>query len=586
MSFVQPLSDDQLCAAVQAETQIQTAVHSPTVQPLARVAFAPKLAKAPAGIDDPIWADVPIVGKLINSRPADGLTADTEARAACDEHALYVRIVNRGKPARRSYKREFWMIDTNEITIDPTHDHFNYFQFVILPDGIRKSSKGWKSCGSQRWEIRGKMNELPIDQWSGTAQIGEDNWATQFTIPFSTLGVRPEEGRPFGFNCMRQRCDVPWEHHYWNFTHRGFHSPFGFGDLYLNAPPRIHVEKIDLGELKLWENRGALFIRNCSGKSISGRMEVTVSTGPKEEHTFYSGSIKTEIPGATSEPFRLPFVFPFDPREFKYQHLHVTLRDESGVQLWTGTYRGAYEHGWMLHLDDRREGPPVENPGPADPDFIDKKRAWLIRKLPKFIRKTTAQGAPSDFTLEASDGSVVFNLMRAGALKEIADYIYSRFDNDLDRLLGATMFVHQPAVIRYAHVPTQLAGCLSPLSIMRMGNAMCSSQAEALCGIIEKMKCEATGKTYRARTVTFFAHVVTVAEFKGRWVHLDGSLGRFYFLPGNTELATMEELIAKPELGGQQSGNLEEMFRKTAGSDLPFYSYTNPGVWPPGAPVE
>jgi hypothetical protein len=240
----------------------------------------------------------------------------------------------------------------------------------------------------------------------------------------------------------------------------------------------------------------------------------------------------------------------------------------------------------MLHLDDRREGPAVESPSPMDPDFISRKRAWLIRKLPSFVRRTTAQGAPSDFTLAAADGSVVFNLMRAGALKEMADFIYSKFDNDLDRLLGAAMFVHQPAVVRYAHVPTCLAGCLSPLSIIRLGNAMCSSQADALSGLLEKMKCEGTGKTYRTGTATFFAHVVSAVEFNGKWVHLDASLGRFYFLPGNTELASMEELIANPGLGGQQSGILEEMFRKSANSDLPFYHSTNTGVWPPGAPAE
>jgi hypothetical protein len=100
------------------------------------------------------------------------------------------------------------------------------------------------------------------------------------------------------------------------------------------------------------------------------------------------------------------------------------------------------------------------------------------------------------------------------------------------------------------------------------------------------MKCEATGKTYRAGTVTYFAHVVTVVEFKGKWVHLDGSLGRFYFLPGNIELCSMEELIANPALGQQQSGIFEELFRKSAGSDLPFYQHTNSGIWPPGAPVE
>jgi hypothetical protein len=586
MPTKQFFDDQQLAADVGAEANAQNAVYSPTVQPLARVAHAPKLEAAPKGIDDPIWVDVPSLGSFFKRRLADGLSEEVEARVACDDQALYIRVVNHGVPARKSFKREFWMIDTCGIAIDPTHDHFNYMQFVLMPDGGRKSFKGWKSCGTQRWEVRGKQDELGCDLWNGKVQIGADRWTALFTIPFGTLGIRPESGRPLGFNVMRQRCDLPWEVYYWNFTHRGLHSPWGFGDLYLKTPPRIQVEKADLGDLKLWENRGALLVRNCSEKAIAAKLEVIVKTGPTEERTSYSKAQEVAIPAQTSEPLRVPFIFPFDPREWKYQHLHLTLRDSSGAQLWAGAYRVAYEHGWMLHLDERREGPPVADPAPSDPDFIAKKRAWLIRKFPTFVRRTTAQGAPSDFTLTADDGSIEFNLMRPGVLSEIAAYIYSKFDNDLDRLLGATMFVHQPAVVRYAHVPSCLAGHLSPLSIIRLGNAMCSSQADALCGVIEKMKCEATGKTYRAGAVTFFAHVVSVVEFRGKWVHLDASLGRFYFLPGNKELASMEELIADPALGRQQSEILEEMFRKSAGSDLPFYQNTNTGVWPAGAPAE
>jgi hypothetical protein len=54
MSRQQFYDDEHLSAAVQAESGTQNAVHSPTAQPLARVAVAPKISAAPKRIDDPL----------------------------------------------------------------------------------------------------------------------------------------------------------------------------------------------------------------------------------------------------------------------------------------------------------------------------------------------------------------------------------------------------------------------------------------------------------------------------------------------------------------------------------------------------
>ena len=587
------LTDDQLLAAVQAERAVQTAIHSPTVQPLARIGVAAKLPRAPENSDDPLWDSVPSLGSFFTHRPGqgegegegEGLSRDMEAQAAFTGDALIVRVTAQGHPLKKTFVKEFWMNETIEIFVDPTHDHYHYCQFVLMPDGKQKSSKCWKSCGTQRWEVRGNLEDLSEATWKGSVRVAADRWAAQFTIPYSVLGGKPEPGRPLGFNVLRSRCEVPWRWYYWNFTHRGAHSPWGFGDLYLGAAPGVHVDKADLGELRLWDNRGVLQLRNVSGEAQTLRLDVAVKTGPKDEQTFYSHSQAVEL--SAREPLTaVPFDFPFDTRDWKYHALQLSLSDQSGARVWAAAYRVCYETGWMLHLDDRREGPPAPNPAASDPEFLCKKRAYIIRRVPKFERVTTAQGAPSDFTLKAADGSEQFDLMRAGALKRMAGYVYSRYDNDLDRLLGASMFLHQHALIRYAHVPSCLASRMSPLSIIRLGNAMCGNQNEALCGLLEKMICAATGKPYRTRTVTYHAHVVTVAEFGGKWVQLDASLGRFYFLPGNTVLASMEELIADPALAARESPYIEEMLRKSQGTDLPFYGHTECGVWPPGAPAE
>jgi hypothetical protein len=580
-----PLTEDQLLAAVQAEQAIQSAIHSPTVQPTTRLGVAAQLPRVPQNSDDPLWEKVPSLGSFFMHRPSEGLTRDVEARAAFTDDALVVRVVAQGHPLKKSFVHEFWMIETIEIFVDAQNDHYNYFQFVLMPDGKSKSSKCWKSCGTQRWEVRGNVAELSEATWQGSVSVAADSWAAQFVIPFAMLGGKPAAGKPLGFNVLRSRCEVPWRWYYWNFTHRGIHSPWGFGDLYLGAAPFVHVEKADLGELRLWDNRGVLHLRNLKTEAQTLRLDVTVKTGQRDEKMFYSHSQSVELPAHVPN-VAVPFHFPFDTRDWKYHALFLTLSDKSGARIWEGAYRVGYETGWMLHIDDRREGPPVPNPAPGDSDFAAKKRAYIIRRLPKFVRATTTQGAPSDFTLNAADGSVQFDLMRAGALQRIADYIFSRYDNDLDRLLGATFFIHQHALVAYAHVPTSIATRMSPLSIIRLGNAQCGSQNEALCGLLEKMICSATKAPYRTRTVTYFAHVVAVAEFDGKWVQLDASLGRFYFLPGNTVLASMEELIANPSLAEVESPHIIEMLRKSQNSDLPFYAHTETGIWPPGAPEE
>jgi hypothetical protein len=580
-------TDAGLLATVEQDSPAQTTIHSPGIQPFTRRAVAERLASAPASANDPAWNSAPDVGGFFRESTAYIFSRDTQAAITYDDEALYVRMLNAGAPARKSSKDAFYHGDTAELFIDATHDHHHYLQFAITPAGGCFSAAAWKSLGTQRWEMCGKSDPLPAEKWTGKAALTDSSWSAFFRIPFETLGCKPQRGRPLGLNLMRQRCDGAWSWYLWNETHRGPICPWGYGDLYFDEAPQLYVERADLGELRLWENRGALLLQNLQGRPVEVLLRIEVRTGAADDKTFYTGSVRQTVPAKTNEPMRLAFSFPFDPADYKYTSLHLLLTDAAETRLWSGAYRLGYEQGRNLHLDDRREGPPSASPSPADPDFHDKKRAYIMRRLPRFLRKTTAQGAPSDFTLEAEDGSVVFDLMCAGVLQRMADYIYSRFDNDVDRLLGAMFFMHQGAVMSYAHVPTSLADKLGPLSIIRLGSAQCCCFASALLGLLEKLKCEATGKSYRGLRVNVPGHVTTVVEFGGKMVHLDGSLGRFYFLPDNRTLASIDELLADPALARQESPYLEEFFRKgAASSDVPTYSGIERGVWPPGAPAQ
>ncbi|MCZ7647132.1 MAG: hypothetical protein M5U26_18060 [Planctomycetota bacterium] len=562
-----------------AQARVDTCFHLPH----ARLAVAQRLAREPQGPDDALWDELPDAGAFFDDRETGAFADSTRAWVAFDDACLYVRFACAGAPARPNFEKSYYRADSVEVFLDAAHDHHHYLQFAITAGGHATLMRSSRPLDSQRWEQKRKAEELGAEGWRGTASADGTGWRALFAIPFERLGGPPAEGRPLGFNLLRARKDGTFAIHRWNETHAGPHAPWGFGELVLGAPPAVHVEEVDLGEdVKLWENRGALFVRNLAGTPLRVRLEVRVACLEDESEAFHRA--ETDVNLAAEGLTRVPLAFPLDPEDYKWQHLSLALRDAGGAALWGATYRFGRGQGLLLQLDDRRETP-APNPRPGEPGFMQQKRRYILCRLPRFARKTTAQGAPSDFTLEARDGSVRFDLMEAGALKRIADWIYARFETDTDRLLAANFFVHQTAVMRYANVPTALSTQLSSLSILRMGCGQCCAFAAALAGLLEHLRCEATGRTYRATRVGVPGHVTTVAEFGGKWVHLDPSVGRFYFLRDDKTLASMEDLLADPSLAARAGKYLEAFHRKASEDpEAPIFYRPERGVWPSGAP--
>lgn len=575
-----------LLEAVRREALTQDTIHTATRLPLERLAVAPRIERAPQSPDDPVWNEAADVGSFFLERLEDGFDASTRAAIAHDGANLYVRFECKGAPGRTTFAKNWYHADTVELFLDPTHDHRRYLQLAITAGGHCAGSENTRPLDSMRWEHKQTSTALKDGTWRGQSAASDDGWRAQFSVPFALLGRNEGSAQTLGINFFHHTCGGEWTHAIWNATYAGPHAPWAFGQLALDEAPAAHVEQVDLGEIRLWDNRGTLYVRNLSGSPLDAKLSVRIDNGEKEEEDFHR-SERAVMLGAGSECQRVAFEFPFNPEDYRWQHLHLELAGANGEPIWNATYRFGRGQGWLLQIDDRREGPEVSNPDADDPDFMRKKRLYIIRRLPRFARKTTAQGAPSDFTLEAEDGSVLFDLMQPGALQRIADYIYSRYENDTDRLLGANFFVHQPAVMTYANSPTTLAGALSPLSILRLGAAQCCCFAAALAGVIEKMRCEETGKPYRATRVGVPGHVTTVVEFRGKRVHLDPSVGRFYYLRDNRTLASMEDLLADPALASRAGRHLEAFHKKASeDADAPTFYRPERGVWPQGAPAE
>jgi hypothetical protein len=575
--------EDFLAAVVRSLPELRSMDRS-GLMPLTRLVVATPVPAPLAGASDPAWKSLPTIGPLI-LEPRKGYDAETSAQVAYDGSALYVRVACRGSVGRTMFTESWWDTDTVELFLDPHHDHERYLHLAVLAGGQARGFRARRPHDNQRCENKRRSEPLPAGAWRGERLVNPDGWTAFLAVPFALLGAPPEPGRPLGFNLLRHRSIGIGTFSIYNWTTQGPHAPWGWADLAFGEPS-LHVERVDLGELRLWENRGFLHVRNRTGADLAVTVGIEVRSGERGECLYHRGAGAARIP-VGEDAARIPVAFPLDPEDWKWNEVRISLVDAAGELRWSGGFRFGYGNTWLLQLDDRREGPPPPDPVPGEPDFMAKKRRFILGRQPRFLRRTTAQGAPSDVTLEAADGSVRFDLMRAGELRRIADWLSARYDTEIDRLLGATLFVHQAEVVRYSNAANAFSDGMGALSVLRFGAGQCSAHAEALCGILERMTNPENGEPYNTTRVTTHAHVTTIVKLAKRWVFLDPSFGRFYFLADDRTLASLQDLLADPALGCRGAKHMDEYLRKTADNgDLPNFYRSEGTVWPTGAPAE
>ena len=196
----------------------------------------------------------------------------------------------------------------------------------------------------------------------------------------------------------------------------------------------------------------------------------------------------------------------------------------------------------------------------------------------------TRQGAPSDFHIEAVDGSVAFDLMHDGVMHSIADWLCSLYDNDVDRVIGSTYFMSQQAVYVYASRRAHFAALLDPLSNLRLGGGMCGEFARPHVGLLSRMTSTATGDRFRARKVNLGGggHALTTVRLFDRWVLLDPTPPnvKAFFHRDHQTLASGQDLQSDPSLIAYNGSTLTMPDGPLIQS--PAYGTT----WPDGAPAE
>lgn len=557
-------------------------------------------------LDDACWRGLEPVSDFVLTESGGSPSQKTEVFLCHFRGVLYAgfrchesAMSERPDPTTPDYEPGDWeqRTDTLQLYFSVANNHTDYFRLVIGIDGKTKLFTGAGLRGEFPEDRMGKEYELfrgPSFACEVADQV--DAWTGEVALPVSALDLRGDlAGQVWGFDVVRARVPEPREVSAWSCDPgRRKVLPIEFGDL-LFGDRSIVVTKIDLGKPCWGENsaRVTLVNRLHSERKLRLLSEVYM---PVDEVVYDRYEGVTVLVGGRTEEVEVPYKLSWRGKWPVYpeycQRLSLRVEDAgTGESLYAASYPVAFDVGVKPSegYGQTREAP---NPAPDDPDFLTRKRDFIIGRIPEFRRLGTGDGAESDFVLAALDGTVRFNLMEEGVLREMADWLFGLFDNDIDRMLGATFFVHQRPVTCHSGFLSHM-GPMGPLSVVRRGGGLCDSRARSLAGILSQMTRQETGEPYRCQHLGLKGHVVcavaAVAEPEGpadHWV-LDPDVGLFHFARDNTRFATLDELRRDRWLSYRMNFNyVRHSHEFYFNADHQFtYEWKHEPVWPPDAPA-
>ena len=293
-------------------------------------------------------------------------------------------------------------------------------------------------------------------------------------------------------------------------------------------------------------------------------------------------SVDAQVPAGGTADVEVPYLLDWHERNPHRMTLEV-IDAASGKVIFRTGYRLA--RSAEIGVTNRFEFPePPANPSPGDEDFVTKKRNWLNWKTGRFERKTTVQGAPSDFCLQRAGGGVTFNLMEPGVCRKMAEYIESLFEDDLDRMCAASLMVHQKVFAAHCGPLTSMHTDMTPESAMRLNGGHCYSRALSLAGVMREIRYAGSDETYDATIMFNLGHVVVVLRGRdGKRYLFDPSFGAFFYAHGDTRLASEQELFEDPSIHERYIRNRRKDF---CSPETHTDGRTGRVVWPTGAPID
>jgi hypothetical protein len=579
-------------------------------------------------LDDPCWRLAGVCGPLglLTAEGAQPASEQTEVRVCHAGGILYVgfRCLESAMAERRhpedkegAAADEKAPIDSLQLYFSPGNDHTRYYRLVIDTLGGTRLFVGHALRGefpSDRMTNEQELFRGP----SFACEVAEEEaaWTGEVAIPASALDLEGDlAGQVWGFDVVRVRTPAPAEVSAWSFeAGRTDVFPAEFGELFFGERP-VRVTGVDLGRPHWGDNIATVTASNRGPEARKVRVLAEVFL-PVEEVVSDRYEEVVTLGGGETRKLAVPYRLSWRGRWPVYaeycQRLSLRLEDAGSREskgprprraggrppqrsqtelFWRTSYPIAFDEG-VKPSERYGEGRDAPDPSPRDPEFVAKKRAYIIGRIPRFRRLGRQEGAESDFVLAADDGSVRFDLMEAGAMQRMADWLFGLFDTDMDRMLGAIYFVHQRPVTCHSGFLSGM-GPMTSLSVLRRGGGLCDSRAQVLASILSLMKCEATGEPYRTHCLGLKGHVVcavaAVPEPKGpqdHWV-LDPDVGVFYFSWDNGRFATLGELRGDRGLSYRMNFNNvrhgREFYFRTESQFT--YDPDESAVWPAGAPA-
>jgi hypothetical protein len=467
---------------------------------------------------------------------------------------------------------EAWKDDHLEIALDVAHRHLEHARFFLTCAGY---AEAWHEGYAYEESIHAQcsLSKRLDAAWRHATVVGNDAWYAFMRIPWATIGVDAKPETAIGFSARRMRaverlCRSAWT------PMAAPHAmvALDFGELHLTEAPAV-VNAIDIGRPVLDANVLQLELASAAGASVRAQATVTDGGGRVTGTSTAAATLPRDGAARLSIPYRL------DWHEPGSQELTIELSDAA-----TGTvfHRCAYTFNRLRHLcvTDRLDwSAPAPDPTPEDADFMSRKRDFLLSRIPRFVRRSTVQGAPSDFCIESADGSVRFDLMAPDPCRAIAAFIESRFERDEDRLAGASVMMHQKEFVRHSVPLTHMHGEMSPESVLRFGGGHCYARAVALAGVMRAMR-RADGTPCDASIMFVLGHVI-VCVLPERYL-FDPTFGTFHYRHDNRGLATERQIADDLTLADRCiRGRHKDFFHPDSHALAPVGSIS----WPAGAGI-
>lgn len=581
--------------------------HQPVNRLLSRGVF-PEQAPEEDGIERPYEMgakfNVPVVvaGQNASGKAVGGFVDDWR-RPGTRQGEVAVETTSEGVKVSVTVKgvpwNEFSETDRRwervHVAFDTEHRHITFRHFMMAGDGTRNSwyeeTQGiqtlCKHLATENWR---EWEQLGTAGWSSEILPAADGYTAVFRFSRTALGMA-DNPAVVGFNVWIDGRRPNYEQVFLSPPGRRVPAdPMTFADLYLTGPPAV-VEGVDLGIPTWLENSGKLRLRNLGSQPLA--VEVRVSNQLNMRRHITSLPVVFASVPANSLAM-VPFSFFVDPEEKMGSggRQEITVEVSAAGQSFYRSAWGAAYHGPVSVY--QRYGSDVgaqTRPTPGEPYFGEKLIRWMSSRLPIFEKRTTRDGAPSDFVLQAEDHSAEFDLMAPDVLDRMAAYIEKRFDTDFERLLALYCFDLQPAVARHNSGGHHLMVRADPLSILR-GNfagagGNCGFHAALFAGLVSSL--HAGGQALSARTISIWGHVITSVKWNGSRALLDNDVGHLFFTADGRDFASIEEFRSNPWLlttaGPGEIGRYYTFVEDDAKSDAPgFGSTTSCGRFPIASP--